>query len=236
MSELTIFNFSENNIRIVVSPDGEPWFVASDVCEALTISNHRDAVAKLDEDEKHAVGIPDAIGREQVTTAINESGLYSLILTSRKPEAKKFKKWITSEVLPSIRKTGGYQIKPMTALEFAKAQVELLERLEETEKQRDLALQTKAEIGSRREASAMATASIAVRKANALEVELDKSKDFCTIKRMQMLYHGMKFNWRVLKNTAIEMGLEAIDIFDANYGTVKAYPREVWREAYALEF
>lgn len=82
----------------------------------------------------------------------------------------------------------------------------------------------------------MATASAATRKSNALEIELDRSKDYCTIKRMQMLYHGMKFNWRFLKQTAAEMGVEAIDIFDANYGTVKAYPREVWIEAYAINF
>lgn len=108
MSSIVTFSFVAQSVRIVMRGD-EPWFVAADVCEALTIANHRDAVAKLDEDEKDGVGITDAIGREQETTIINESGLYSLILTSRKPEAKKFKKWVTSEVLPAIRKTGRYE-------------------------------------------------------------------------------------------------------------------------------
>lgn len=98
-----------------------------------------------------------------------------------------------------------------------------------------LAIATKAEIGTRREATAMNTASQAVKHANKLEIELDRSKQFSSVKRMEMLYHGQKFNWRELKSTCALMGLEPIDIFDANYGTVKSWPAEVWREVYALE-
>ena len=93
---------------------------------------------------------------------------------------------------------------------------------------------TKAEIGSRREATAMNTASQAVKKAAHLERELDKAKDYASVKRMEMLYHGTSFNWRLLKSTAAEMGVPAIDVFDANYGTVKAYHASVWMEAYAV--
>ena len=87
--------------------DGEPYFVAKDVCDALGYSNSRQALAKLDDDEKGVRKI-DTLGGDQEMAIVNESGLYSLILRSNKPEAKQFKKWVTSEVLPSIRKHGAY--------------------------------------------------------------------------------------------------------------------------------
>jgi prophage antirepressor-like protein len=103
---LVPFEFDGIRVRIVMR-DGEPWFVLADVCRVLDIVNPTRAADRLDDDEKglHTVKTP---GGPQDVVIINESGLYSLILTSRKPEAKRFKKWITSEVIPSIRKTGSY--------------------------------------------------------------------------------------------------------------------------------
>lgn len=107
-NELQVFNSSEfGNVR-VVQVDGEPWFVAADVCRALKISNSRDAVARLDDDEK-GIGSTDTLGGKQGMQIINEPGLYTLVLGSRKPEAKTFKRWVTHEVLPAIRKTGSYK-------------------------------------------------------------------------------------------------------------------------------
>lgn len=93
----------------VITRDGEPWFVAADVCAALTVGNTAMAMARLDDDEKGVSSI-DTPGGQQRLAIVNESGLYSLILGSRKPEAKRFKKWVTAEVLPSIRKTGVYSV------------------------------------------------------------------------------------------------------------------------------
>lgn len=103
-----IFSFVTQSIRIIMRGD-EPWFVAADVCAALTIGNNRMALERLDDDEK-GVSSMDTPGGNQALSIINESGLYALILTSRKPEAKKFKKWVTSEVLPALRRTGRYEI------------------------------------------------------------------------------------------------------------------------------
>lgn len=103
------FNPSNQPIRVEMI-DNEPWFVAKDICEALTIEKYRDAVSRLDDDERGSV-VVDTLGGKQSMTAVNESGLYNLIFQSRKAEAKVFRKWVTSEVLPSIRKTGRYEMR-----------------------------------------------------------------------------------------------------------------------------
>ena len=106
---LTTFNFNQLSVRTVTDEQGNPWFVAADVCAVLEIRNNRDAISRLDDDEKDVVST-DTLGGKQEVTIVNESGLYSLIMKSRKPEAKAFKKWVTAEVLPSIRKTGSYSV------------------------------------------------------------------------------------------------------------------------------
>ena len=107
-SETKVFTFNPSNQPIRVEAiGGEPWFVAKDVCDALTITNNRDAVAQLDDDEKLMSAIPTS-GQNRQMWLVNESGLYNLIFQSRKAEAKLFRKWVTSEVLPSIRRTGSY--------------------------------------------------------------------------------------------------------------------------------
>ena len=108
------------------------------------------------------------------------------------------------------------------------------EAKEQAEERARIAIATKAQIGSSREATCMATASAAVRKANSLQRQLDRAKDYATVKRMQMLYHGQRFNWRLLRDASAEMGIAPVDVFDANYGTVKAYHADVWMAAYAV--
>lgn len=107
MNNLQIFNSDEFGQIRVVEQNGEPWFIAKDVCNILDISKYRDAVARLDGDERGSVEV-DTLGGKQAVTAVNEYGLYGLVLGSRKPEAKRFKRWVTHEVIPSIRKHGAY--------------------------------------------------------------------------------------------------------------------------------
>ena len=107
MNKLVAFDFESHPVRIVTGTDGQPHFVAADICDALQIVEVHRSGARLDDDEKgrHIVTTP---GGPQEMTVVNEAGLYNLILRSRKPEAKRFKRWVTHEVLPSIRKTGAY--------------------------------------------------------------------------------------------------------------------------------
>lgn len=108
-SSVQIFNNPEFRDVRVVMQDGEPWFVGKDVAEALGYERATKAIQDhVDFEDKGEVPIQDSIGRMQKTPIISESGLYSLILSSKLPSAKKFKRWVTSEVLPAIRKTGGY--------------------------------------------------------------------------------------------------------------------------------
>lgn len=107
MNELQIFNYNGNEVR-TIQKDGEPWWVLKDVCNVLDISQAVRVAERLDEDEVSQTHIADSLGRRQETYIVNESGLYNVILRSDKPEAKPFRKWVTSEVLPSIRKHGAY--------------------------------------------------------------------------------------------------------------------------------
>lgn len=109
MTALIPFLFDNELVVRSLSRGDEPWFVLIDVCKVLEIGNTGDALARLDDDEKDSIDIVDGTPGSPRRAIINESGLYSLILTSRKPAAKRFKKWVTSEVLPTIRKTGGYR-------------------------------------------------------------------------------------------------------------------------------
>lgn len=103
-SEIQSYNFNGAALRTLTDENGEPWFVAKDVCDILEISNPSDALKRLDDDERSRFNL----GRQGETNIVNEAGLYVLVLGSRKPEAHEFKRWVTHEVLPQIRKTGGY--------------------------------------------------------------------------------------------------------------------------------
>lgn len=109
MNDLKIFNYNGNEVR-TVQKDGEPWWVLRDVCAVLEMDTSQvgKVANRLEEDERKLTTVTDSLGRQQSTYIINESGLYNVILRSDKPEAKPFRKWVTSEVLPSIRKHGAY--------------------------------------------------------------------------------------------------------------------------------
>lgn len=184
-NSLQLFQNAGFKIRVVMR-DGEPWFVAKDVCTCLEIANVSDACSRLDEDERGIVSTDTPSGQQEMLV-VSEPGLYSLIGSSKKQEAKAFKRWVNHEVLPSIRKTGSYSVtqpqpqialptnylealKALVASEEAKLalQAELTSEKEAHEKDNndfrnglEILNAQKAQIGSQREATAMATASSA---------------------------------------------------------------------------
>lgn len=124
MNEIRVFDSDQFGQIRTVNRDGEPWFVAADVCRALKISNPTDAIKRLDDDERARFNLGLPYGE---TNIVNEPGLYSLVLGSRKPEAKAFKRWITHEVIPAIRRTGRYEAqqtmlhRPLTPDDYLRA-------------------------------------------------------------------------------------------------------------------
>lgn len=141
MTAITAFTNTEFGEVRTMMREGEPWFVAADVCRALEIGNPSDAMRRLDEDEKALVSIEGMSRGNDITNIINEAGLYALVLGSRKPEAKAFKRWITHEVIPTIRKHGAY-ITAETAerlMADPDFQIKLLTRLRDEQEGRRIA-------------------------------------------------------------------------------------------------
>ena len=137
-----VFPATKHKVRVVIDKHGNPGCVAKDVCDVLGLDNVRRALDRLDGDEFTTSKVIDSIGREQETYVVNESGLYSLIFNSRKPEAKAFQKWVTSEVLPTIRKTGSYghnsqqQFDPSDPAQLLKCLVDYTQRTLELQEEK----------------------------------------------------------------------------------------------------
>lgn len=132
VTDLIPFSYSGRQVR-TVTRDGEPWFVGRDVCAVLGIVDARASLNLLDEDERDTVPVVDSMGREQSTLIVNEPGLYSLILRSRKAEAKAFKRWIVHEVLPALRRTGRYEVTSMSPRQLAELVIAEADRADAAE-------------------------------------------------------------------------------------------------------
>ena len=240
-SPLALFEHEKFGSLRVIEHKGEPWFVARDVCAVLGTET-RDLPDILEHDEQRPIvdiihTLNDSTGLRRDSRIISEPGLYSLILRSRKPEAKAFKRWVTHEVIPSIRKTGGYLIAKLDDTPdaiLARAVLVAQDTIRRIEAERDDAIRTKAEIGSRREATAMATASAAVRKAAALENELGRGRDYKSVKGIPWFLDvfadtpaAYSVAGRKLSDMSRRMDYEIREIEDSRFGSVKAYHVDV---------
>ena len=246
-SALKLFENPLFKIRVIMRCS-DPWFVAKDACDCLEIADVSQACKNLDDDEKQVVARSPELSllftessNAPTMTLISESGLYALVMRSNKPKAKVFRKWVTSEVLPSIRKTGGYGIRtvddmindPDTAIRLL-TQLKIL-RLQNDQlaMERDEAIRTKAQIGSSREATAMNTASQKSKECEKLREQIGDSKTYKAAKSIPWLSEYFDTRNRGLygslasKLKKIEAGMtsefEHIMIDDSQYGQIKAY-------------
>ena len=242
-SALKLFENPLFKVRVIMRC-ADPWFVAKDACDCLKITNVSQACQTLDEDEKGIYKVY-TLGGSQDMMLISESGLYALIMRSNKPEAKVFRKWVTSEVLPSIRKTGGYGIRtvddmindPDTAIRLL-TQLKIL-RLQNDQlaMERDEAIRTKAMIGSLREATAMNTASQKSKECEKLREQIGDSKTYKAVTAITWLPDYFNMSNRGLYGSLasnlkkIETGMTSefkhIDIEDSRWGKVNAYHVDV---------
>lgn len=234
-TSITPFSFDGFAIR-ALTIDGEPWFVAADVCEVLTVATEQ--TRRLDDDEKGLRTVQTHGGPQQMLV-INESGLYSLILTSRKPEAKRFKKWVTSEVLPSIRRTGSYSTNAPAVPQSLSAALRLAadqaDQIEALAIERDHAIATKAQIGSKREATAMATAATAKREASKLKDQLGFSTRHATILQVEDAVGG-DFGFLDLRRWCKANEVTPETVPDKRYPKgVKAWPAGAWMAVYGVD-
>jgi prophage antirepressor-like protein len=214
VNSLVVFAYQNQEVRTYQDKNGNIWFVAKDVCDVLAISNSRDAISRLDDDER-GVATTDTLGGNQEMVIVSESGLYSLVLTSRKKEAKIFKKWITSEVLPSIRKTGSYSIAhriPQTFADALRLAADLQEEKDRLEIENKMLLEENEHLSE----------------------TVDELFSYSSIVRVAKYNRCSEksFNWRRLKATSIQMRLEIKQVPDPNFGTKNLYSHDVWRVAY----
>lgn len=242
-NSLQLFENTNWKVRVVMR-DGEPWFVAKDVCECLDLGNPSQAIARLEDDERWLIS-NEALRSNGDTAVVSEPGLYSLVLGSRKPEAKAFKRWVTHEVLPSIRKTGGYGIRtvddmindPDTAIRLL-TQLKIL-RLQNDQlaMERDEAIRTKCHFVEGRDAKVCGELGGLRTQNEALRKQIGDSKTYKAATAISWLPDYFDMSNRglygslaaKLKKLEAEMppAFAHIDIQDSRWGKVKAYHVDV---------
>lgn len=230
------FQFDHLNLRVQTDDAGCPWFIAADVLAALELD--RKALERLDDDEKGVSSIHTPGGMQKVVI-INEPGLYSLVLGSKKPGAKRFKRWVTHDVLPSIRKTGSYVApqRELTRMELLQLAMDSEQARLLAEAERDHAIATKALISSKREATAMATAAAATKKAKRLEEKLGFCSRHATVTAVEK-----ETGAKLPKNAYVALrawckanGVIPAEVVDERYGSVKAWPAGAWLFAFGID-
>ena len=236
MNDIKLFQNEQFGQVRVIERDGDLLFASVDICKCLSLENPSAACDRLDEDEKQVVTRdfdPNLFlgSKAQVMTLVTEPGLYSLVLRSNKPEAKAFKRWITHDVIPSIRKTGAYQIAPKDYASALRALAAEVEQKELALAQRDEAIRTKAHFVEGRDAEMCGRVGGLTNANERLREQIGDSTNWKQAKAIPWLrkYFDVRINGffgqlgKVLTRLSTNMGMETRTVEDMSWGVVKAY-------------
>ena len=240
MTDIQLFQNDQFGQVRVIERDGEPWFVAKDVCDILGLENISEACKRLDTDEisnltKTDVGLNttlyDFSNGGRAPLIVSEPGLYSLVLCSNKPEAKLFKRWITHDVIPSIRKTGAYQLAPKSYAEALRALANEVEQKELAIAQRDEAIRTKYHFVEGRDAEMCGRVGGLTAQNERLREQIGDATNWKQAKAIPWLrkYFDTRNNGffaqlgKILTSLSAAMGVDTRTIEDTNWGAVKTY-------------
>jgi prophage antirepressor-like protein len=224
MKNLTPYNFHSQEVRAFLK-DGEPWFVAKDLCDVLEIGNPSQAISRLDDDEKNTIILNDGTPGNPSTVIVSEPGMYQLVLGSRKPIAKEFKRWLCHEVIPSVRKTGSYSIDktPIQILAETTAYMVEMEKIQMEHSKAIGDLQS--------DVSQLAS-------------EVDRFKDgdghfmsvlgFANINGRTVSRTEAKTLGKQASKLCREQGIEPEKVSDGRFGSVNAYPQSILRQVFGL--
>lgn len=230
MTDIQLFQNDQFGQVRVIDRNGEPWFVAKDVCECLSLSDTAKSCERLDDDEKGTNSIRTPGGYQDMII-ISEPGLYSLVLRSNKPEAKLFKRWITHDVIPSIRKTGAYQLAPKSYAEALRALANEVEQKELAIAQRDEAIRTKYHFVEGRDAEMCGRVGGLTAQNERLREQIGDATNWKQAKAIPWLrkYFDTRNNGffaqlgKILTSLSAAMGVDTRTIEDTNWGAVKTY-------------
>ena len=208
-NQITPFDFNGTNVRTITDEDGEPWFVLKDVCDVLEMSNARMVKERLNEADVSTTDVRSG-GQNRQMTIVNESGLYDVILDSRKPQAREFRRWVTAEVIPSIRKTGAYGAPVMTGKELmAAALIEADATIQELE-QKNTELAPKAQSWDHLAApggdySVSAAAKVLSRDPN---IQIGRNQLFAKLSELGWIFRtqGKRAHWEAYQDKGINTG------------------------------
>ncbi len=213
MNNIIPFEYESKSVRVVTDNDGAPWWIASDVCAVLDLSNPTEAIRGLDDDEKSTLRISEG-GPER--NIINEPGLYSLIIRSNKPQARKFKRWITHDVLPSIRKNGNYEVESVSELDLIIKSAKAMKQIEAKQIEHHQRLQVLE----------------AKQHTNSGETGYWTISAWCKLNNLSLSLEDAKRKGRQASRLSTEWDVQVSSVPDERFGRVNSYREDVLEEVF----